>query len=59
MSESEEADVVFSHNMTAEETKSNTANQLSMTAGAGLDQTAAPLLHKIQEDDCENELSFQ
>ena len=59
MSESEEADVVFSHNVTVEETKSTTTSQISMAVGAMHDQSAAPQLHKIQEVDCENELSFQ
>ena len=45
MSESEEADVISNHNQTIEETKSNTS--------------AIPKLHKIQELDCENDMSFQ
>ena len=50
MSDSEEADVISNYNQTVEETKSNATLQ---------DQSAGPKLHKIQELDCENEMSFQ
>ena len=59
MSESEEADVISNHNQTVEETKSNITSQMSIATGAMQDQSAGPKLYKIQELDCENEMSFQ